>query len=226
MNNPSNINEKPEDLKKYLLKSNFESISQIIDSLKSSFHKIEWKFFHPFFNMLIEKFSYIIFKDLYFDKSNNIMICIFHIKKEKLTQVDLISILYCSIDEIFGKFIYLLDEKIFVTTEISIEKNENQLNSIEILNHEENSEDQYNFLCLVNLKETSNSQTNTVSNTVSNPSSNVIKKITFNFNLYFIKKNSSSDASEKDKSKYSLKEYLSGSSVFKRLNKNIPMSKF
>jgi len=203
------MNEKVKNIKKYLTESKFKTTSEIIESLKS-FNKIEWKFFHPFFNMLIEKFSYINFKDLYFDSSNNIMICLFHVKKTKLKEVDLISILYCSIDEICGKFVYLHDENIFVTTEISLEKNDNTKNSIQHTENDENSEDTHSFLCLVYLKETSN----------------IKKKIIFNFNLYFIKKNECSDYSENYKFQYTLKEYLSGSSVFKRLNKNIPMSKF
>ena len=195
------INDKLKELKTTLSREKFKDIQEIINRLKF-FSKIEWKFFHPFFNMLIENFSYIVFKDLYFNKSDNFVICFFQIKNQKMTNVDLISILYTSIDEICGNFVYLLDENIFVTSEISLDnmKNLSPTNSGEI------QEEHLNFLCLVNLKETSNNR----------------RKIVFDFNLFFLTKN----ITENLDNYYYMKEYLSGSSIFKRLNKNISMSKF
>ncbi len=200
MMNNNTINGKLSLIKNYLSKSTFTDVGQIISGLEN-FEKIVWKFFHPFFNLLIEKFSYINLNNLFYNKIDNFMICLFNIKNDNMTHVDFISILYCTIDEICGKFVYLIDENIFVTTEISKDIKENfhqsKFNPKSIL-----FDENLDFLCLVYLKETSNLK----------------RKMIFNFNLFFIEK--------KNTNEYNLKEYLSGTSVFKRLNKSIPMSKF
>lgn len=126
----------------------FGNIESLLDKIKNEFNvkEIFFTFFHPYYYLLRHKYDLCELKNIYFDKENFNMISWFVVKNKEKTFSDLMSYLYCYIDEMCGIFIYKIDHNFFLTTQIECQnKFGNKFLDI--------NKDEMNFVCVVSLIE-------------------------------------------------------------------------
>lgn len=192
--------------------SKFKDLNHLVEYLKSTDRQdFECNFFHPFYFIMMNKYKLFNTNHNFFDKSENSVISIFQINRNKMTVTELFTYLYSIIDEFCGLLIYLFDNKAYLTTKINISNcieerrcendenikisNENQNHNIftnkvaEMSNLFNNTsttsnhlqKEFYNFLCYTKLEEITENKGK--------------KKVKFSFELFFIEEKTISNSS-------------------------------